>query len=238
MASSGIKGDSYRCYLHGEGEKNTKWRYGAPPNYGAVNKLFEEGRTKIWPPGSLEEQVQNLVKTWEMEMFHKTRDEDFKASDPKKYTFSLNGRKAVSLEEKRKLGGGYNSLLQTSLPDEFRCYNPAEETVDSAHRAFTTAFPRGFALEILHVYSGPPLIVYKFRHWGYMDGPFKGHAPTGEKVELFGMANFELDEHGKIVKVEFFFDRGELLGGLLKGASFDSSSKEAALACPFLRNTG
>lgn len=85
-------------------------------------------------------------------------------------------------------------MLQTSLPDEFRCYNPAEETVDSAHRAFTTAFPRGFALEILHVYSGPPLIVYKFRHWGYMDGPFKGHAPTGEKVELFGMANFEVNK--------------------------------------------
>lgn len=104
----------------------------------------------------------------------------------------LSGRKGISLAEKRKLGGGYNSLLQTSLPSEFRCYNPAEETVDSSHRAFTTAFPRGFALEILHVYSGPPAIVYKFRHWGYMEGPFKGHAPTGEIVELFGMAIFQV----------------------------------------------
>ncbi|PRQ24832.1 putative NTF2-like domain-containing protein [Rosa chinensis] len=238
MASSGVEGDDYRYYLHGEEEKNTKWRYGSPPNYDVVNKLFHEGRTKIWPPGSLEERVQNLVKTWEMELFHKTIDADYKSLDPNNYTFSLNGRKGISLAEKRKLGGGYNSLLQTSLPNEFRCYNPAEETVDSSHRAFTTAFPRGFALEILHVYSGPPEIVYKFRHWGYMESPFKGHAPTGELVELFGMAVFQLDESEKVVSVEFFFDRGELLGGLLKGASIDSYSEEVAPTCPYLRNTG
>ena len=188
---------------------------------------------KIWPPGSLEERVQNLVKTWEMELFHKTSDADYKSFDSSNYTFSLNGkfffsieqqhcgagnlyltrswwincnshhfagRKGISLAEKRKLGGGYNYLLQTSLPTEFLCHNPAEEAVDSSHRAFTTAFPRGFAVEILHVYSGPPEIVYKFRHWGYMEGPFKGHAPTGELVELFGMAVF------KVNVLEFFLN--------------------------------
>ncbi|PON99669.1 NTF2-like domain containing protein [Trema orientale] len=239
MASSGVQEEKYRTYLHGESEKNTKWRYGAPPNYDVVNKLFEEGRTKIWPAGSLEERVQNLVKTWEMEMFNKTCFDDYKTVDPKKYTFCLNGRKALTLEEKRKLGGGYNSLLQTSLPEKFRCYNPAEETADSSHRGFTTAFPRGFALEIVHVYSGPPVIVYKFRHWGYMEGPFKGHAPTGEIVQLFGMAIFELDEQEKIVKVEFFYDRGELLGGLINGSSLDSTtSEDGASSCPILNKTG
>lgn len=239
MASSeGEDKEKYRTYLHGEGERNTKWRFGAPPNYDVVNKLFEEGRTKIWPPGSLEEQVQNLVKTWEMEMFHKSSFDDNKSIDPKKYTFSLNGRKALTLEEKRKLGGGYNSLLQTSLPEKLRVYNPAEETADSSHTAFTTAFPRGFALEILQVYSGPPVIVYKFRHWGFMEGPFKGHEPTGEMVELFGMAVFQLDEHKKVVKVEFFYDRGELLGGLMRGAGLDRSIEGAASSCPILRNTG
>ncbi|KAE8100457.1 hypothetical protein FH972_018353 [Carpinus fangiana] len=239
MASSGVEDeDKYRSYLHGEGERNTKWKYGAPPNYDVVNKLFEEGRTKIWPSGSLEEKVQNLVKTWEMEMFNKVRSDDYKSVDPKKYTFSLNGREALTIEEKRKLGGGYNSFLQTSLPEKFRIYNPAEETADSSHTAFTSAFPRGLALEILHVYSGPPVIVYKFRHWGFMEGPFKGHEPTGEIVELFGMSVFELDEQEKIVKVEFFLDRGELLGGLTKGASLDGSTEVAASSCPFLKNTG
>ncbi|KAM1481847.1 hypothetical protein EV1_033691 [Malus domestica] len=147
-------------------------------------------------------------------------------------------KESCKFGREEKAWGGYNALLQTSLPDDLRGYNPSEETVDTAHRAFITAFPRSFALEILHVYSGSPVIVYKFRHWGFMEGPFKGHAPTGEKVELFGMAIFELDDGGKIVKVEFLFDRGELLGGFMKGASVGSSSKGAALGCPFLKNTG
>ncbi|CAL5414678.1 unnamed protein product [Camellia sinensis] len=241
MASSSSidEGDKYRSYLYGEGERNTKWRYGAPPNYDVVNKLFEEGRTKIWPPGSVEEKVQNLVKTWEMEMFHKTCFDDYKTVDPIKYRFSLNGRNGITLEEKRKIGGGYNYLMQTSLPEKFRAYDPTKETVDSAHIAFTTAFPRGFALEVLQVYSGPPVIVYKFRHWGFMEGPFKGHAPISEMIEFYGMAIFELDENSKIVKVEFFYDRGELLGGLMKGNNTgDNSTTEMASSCPFLKNTG
>lgn len=42
-----VQGDKYRSYIYGEGEKDTVWRLGAPPNYDAVNKLFEEGRTHV-----------------------------------------------------------------------------------------------------------------------------------------------------------------------------------------------
>ncbi|KDP43037.1 hypothetical protein JCGZ_25223 [Jatropha curcas] len=233
-----VKGDKYRSYLHGEGEKNTKWRFGAPPNYDVVDKLFEEGRTKVWPPGSLEEKVQNLLKTWEMEVFHKTCFDDYKSIDPKKYTYSLNGMKPVTLEGKMKLGGGYNTFLRTSLPAKYRAYDYEKETVDTAHVAFITTFPRGFAIEVLQVYSGPPVIAFKFRHWGYMEGPFKGYAPTGELVEIYGTAIFEVDEHEKIVKVEIFMNGFELLGGLMKGGAIDDSTIEAASSCPFLKGTG
>uniref|UniRef100_A0A2N9EK34 Pathogen-related protein n=1 Tax=Fagus sylvatica TaxID=28930 RepID=A0A2N9EK34_FAGSY len=205
MASPSAGQDNYRSYLSGEEVKNTKWRFGVP-NYDVVNKLFEEGRTKIWPSGSLEEKVQNLLKTWEMEIFHKTSIDEFKSLDPKKYTFSLND----------------------------------EETADSSHIELSPQHSHVVvaALEILQVYTGPPLIVFKFRHWGYMEGPFKGHAPTGEIIELYGMAIFELDEQMRVVKVEFFYDPGQLLGGLLKGASLDDSAEEQGLSCPVLRNTG
>jgi len=47
-----------------------------------------------------------------------------------------------------------------------------------------------------------------------------------------------LDENSKIVKVEFFYDPAELLGGLLKG-EFEGSAEDAvATSCPVLRNTG
>ncbi|XP_027093368.1 pathogen-related protein [Coffea arabica] len=230
MAAS--EGDKYRSYLTEEDVKNTTWRFG-PPNYDAVNKLFEEGRTKIWPVGSLEEKVQRLVKTWEMEIVHKVNPDEYKTLDAKKFTLGINGRKALTLEEAGKLGGSYNVFLQTGLPENFRVYNPANETAESSQKVFTTTFARGFAVEILQVYSGPPLIVYKFRHWGFMEGPFKGHAPTGEMLEFFGLAIFELDEHSKAVKAEFFYDPGQLLGGLVKGKMSEEHKAETSSSCPF-----
>ncbi|KAF8404387.1 hypothetical protein HHK36_009270 [Tetracentron sinense] len=230
-----IAEDKYRSHIYGEGEKNTQWRFGGPPNFGVVNKLFEEGRTKEWSKGSLEERVQRLVKTWEMEIFHKTSVHDFKTINPEKFTISLNGRKPLTLGEGMKIGG-YNIFLQTSMPESLRAYNPSVETSESSHRIFTTTFPRGFALEILQVYSGPPVIVYKFRHWAFMEGPFKSHAPTGEMVEFYGIGIFTVDESMRVEKVEFFYDADELIGSLIKGPSIDGSEASAtsSLGCPFL----
>ncbi|CAI0410121.1 unnamed protein product [Linum tenue] len=59
---------------------------------------------------------------------------------------------------------------------------------ETSHDAFRSAFPRGFAWEVISVYSGPPVITYKFRHWGFSEGPFRGHAPTGEMVQFFGIS--------------------------------------------------
>ena len=43
----------------------------------------------------------------------------------------------------------------------------------------------------------------------------------------------------KIIKVEFFYDRGELLSALMKGAKLDSSaSEELLMSCPVLTNAG
>lgn len=46
---------------------------------------------QVWPKGSLEEVVQNLVKSWEMELSHKTKVTDFKTIDHEKFCISVNG---------------------------------------------------------------------------------------------------------------------------------------------------
>lgn len=94
-----------------------------------------------------------------------------------------------------KFGGDYNFFLQTVLPKNLRFYNPEDETSNLALVAFTTTFPRGFAIEVLQVYSGQPIIAYKFRHWDYMEGPFKGQAWTGEMVKFFGIVILEVNFH-------------------------------------------
>ena len=49
---------------------------------------------------------------------HKVGFKDNRSVVPEKYTFSLIGRKPISLEEKRKLGEGYIPLLQTFIPEK------------------------------------------------------------------------------------------------------------------------
>lgn len=98
----------------------------------------------------------------------------------------VTGREGLSGEETLKLGS-YNALLKNNLPEEFKYYKAEEESFESSHDMFQSAFPRGFVWEVISVHSGPPSIAYKFRHWGFFEGPFKGHAPTGEMVQFFGM---------------------------------------------------
>ncbi|KAK9132161.1 hypothetical protein Scep_011689 [Stephania cephalantha] len=217
--------DLYRSYME---DGNIQWRHGGPPIYDQVNELFERERTKVWPKGSLEETVQNAIKTWEMELSHKTCIHDFKTINPEKFKLFVNGREGLSAEETLQVGS-YNALLKTSLPKEFQVYEADKESFESSHDIFRSALPRGFAWEVVSVYSGPPVIAFKYRHWGYMEGSFKGHAPTGEKVEFYGFGVLKVDESLRAEEVEIYYDPGELFGGLLKGPLLSDSSNR----CPF-----
>lgn len=42
----------------------------------------------------------------------------------------------------------------------------------------------------------------------------------------------------RVIKVEFFYDRGELLGALMKGSKLEGSFADMKLGCPVLRNSG
>ncbi|KAF5176825.1 Pathogen-related protein [Thalictrum thalictroides] len=233
-----VQNDPYRSFIYGEGEKDTVWRNGAPPNYEVVNKLFEEGRTNVWAPGTTEEKVQRMLKTWEMELTQKVRPQDNKTTDLEAFRHSVNGRPGKTLQEVIQIGG-YNQFLETSLPEDLRAYDPSHYTAAESQNVFLNAFPRGFAIEVLEVYSGPPKVAFKFRHWSFMDGPFQGHAPTGELVQLIGISIFTVDESTmKIGKVEFFYDPGELIGDLLKGPLLDGSEAPkvsgSASGCPVI----
>ena len=48
-----------------------QWRLGHAPDYTKVDTQFMAERTRHHKPGSVEETVENLVKTWEMEASHK-----------------------------------------------------------------------------------------------------------------------------------------------------------------------
>ncbi|KAJ1377075.1 NTF2-like domain superfamily [Sesbania bispinosa] len=185
-----------------------------------------------WPEGSLEETVQNAIKSWEMELSHKIRLQDFKTINPEKFKLFVNGREGLSAEETLSLGS-YNALLKNSLPKEFKYYKSEEETFESSHEAFRSAFPRGFAWEVIKVYSGPPEIAFKFRHWGFFEGPFKGHAPTGKMVEFYGLGTLKVDNSLKVEEVEIYYDPAELIGDLLSETGDNTKTSASSQGCPF-----
>ncbi|KAK9688775.1 hypothetical protein RND81_09G010100 [Saponaria officinalis] len=128
------------------------------------------------------------------------------------------GREGLDGEEVLRLGS-YNALLKSSLPKNYQPYhyNANEETFESSHALFRQALPRGFAWEVIAVYSSPPVITFKFRHWGYFEGPYKGHAPTGELIQFYGIVILKVDESMRAEEVEIYYNPEELFAGFLKG---------------------
>lgn len=71
MDSSGGEGDGYRSHIHGDHERNTEWRFGSPPNYDLVNKLFEEGRTKVMTSLPAEDDAMMLTLSLSLSLTHR-----------------------------------------------------------------------------------------------------------------------------------------------------------------------
>ena len=67
--------------------------------------------------------------------------------------------------------GTYNALIE---PNEFYC--PMRSTFDASHKTFKRMMPT-FAWEVLEVYSGPPKVAFKWRHWGTMKEDYVGTNP-------------------------------------------------------------
>lgn len=51
-----------------------------------------------------------------------------------------------------------------------------------------------FAWEVLEVYSGPPTVAFKWRHWGWMKGDYVGKDEEGSTVTI--------KSHGAILDIQ------------------------------------
>lgn len=139
-------------------DPETVWRFGGPPDYSLTNYLYLKERTKQHAPGSLEQIVENLVKTWEMERSHKVDCRQHQSVDQEEFEISANGGKKFNNVEANQVGN-YNVLLN-SCPT----WDSANTTWEDSHEAFHKAFA-AFPWEILDVYSGPPKVAVSKMEW-------------------------------------------------------------------------
>lgn len=121
----------------------------------------------------------------------------------------MNGGEFKGLGDVAKIGA-YNFFIGES---EYYAASLVPDPTES-HQVFRKAMKNGFALEVLEVYTPPPKVVFKWRHWGRMEGevqcPMRNKTirtmkPTGGKVELIGTTVMVLNDKYEIEQMEFFF---------------------------------
>jgi hypothetical protein len=64
--------------------------------------------------------------------------------------------------------GTYNAIITSN---EYYC--PMRTDNSTSHKTFKRMMPT-FAWEVLEVYSGPPKVAFKWRHWGTMKDDYVG----------------------------------------------------------------
>lgn len=124
-------------------------------------------KQKSHADGSLEQIVENLVKNWEIEASFKMDLKDWRTIEQGSYTFAINGGPPQPAEHMLKVGT-YNAIIT-----ENEYYSPATSDFASSHKTFKRMMPT-FAWEVLEVYSGPPVVAFRWRHWGEMKNDYVG----------------------------------------------------------------
>ncbi|MEA5620404.1 ester cyclase [Cronbergia sp. UHCC 0137] len=205
---------------------DAQWRYGTPPDYTRSKQNLAQESVCNHLEGTLAAIAQNLVRTFEMEVSFKTNPQQWLSVIPEQFRISTNGGKEYTAADV-SAQGTYNIFMANS-----QHYKATEESFESSAKLFHTTFPQGFPWEVLEVYSGPPNVTFKWRHWGHFQGAYKDFAPTGETVEIIGISIARVTNDLKIVSLEHYFDNTLFLNKLTAGGKQVSSENKAS-GCPF-----
>lgn len=191
-------------------DPNATWRNGRP-DYFLVNRTFFDQRSLEHEVGSLEAVVSKLIKNWAVEAHHVADVHLWKTMDISKFQAALNGACPFLAQQMSDLGSCNLFLGQT------REYNCRIHSFETAQKIFRTAFPMGFAWECLEVFSGPPTVVFKWRHFGKYTGVFtdksgKKYKGNGKMLSIVGMCIAKVNAELLISGLDVYYNPEELTG--------------------------
>ncbi|MEJ1934384.1 SnoaL-like polyketide cyclase [Nostoc sp. NIES-2111] len=205
---------------------DVQWRYQTPPDYSRSKENLAKESTRNHLEGTLEAIVQNLVRTFEMEVSFKANPQQWLSIVNDKFRVSTNGGPEYQAED-LYAQGTYNLFMADS-----EHYKASQESFESSAKLFHTTFPQGFPWEVLEVYSGPPTVTFKWRHWGHFRGAYKDYVPTGETVEIIGLSVAHVTDDLKIISLEHYFDNTLFLDKLTAGGK-QTNGETKGSGCPF-----
>ncbi|KAF7562529.1 hypothetical protein G7046_g1610 [Stylonectria norvegica] len=205
------------------------WRFGRKPDYSKARKAYEETKEMNHAAGSLHQLVENLVKNWEIEASYKPQSEEWRTVDSTKYRFSVNGGPPLSAADMAKMGT-YNALIE---PNKY--YSPKHNDFAASHKTFKRMMP-AFPWEVLDVYSGPPKVAFRWRHWGFMENDYTARNEHNEKVvykahkkkiEIKGVTVAELDDQFRILSLDTYFDPQDMFRQMESGDEVEKKAEES-----------
>ncbi|KAG0044779.1 hypothetical protein BGZ83_009957 [Gryganskiella cystojenkinii] len=226
------------------GDTEHEWRYGRVPNYySKINAAFDREKTRDHEEGSLPWLISNLIKNWYVEMSYKLRADQHRTINQEKFRFSVNGLGWNTVDKMLKTGAS-NALI-----GESELYKASENPFPDSQKLFRRAMPI-FMWEVLEVYSGFPVVTFKWRHWGKMTGDLSVKLGNGKKLEAYatneyvesiGVTIVKVNDKFEMEELETFYDANILMEQLAKNRKNENgetiaanASENAASKCPFL----
>ncbi|CAE8594901.1 unnamed protein product [Polarella glacialis] len=207
---------------------DARWRFGKP-NYAKVNACYFQNRSKMHKEGSLEAVVNKLVKNWQVESHNIADIHHWHTMDISKFKAALNGGCPCSARLLADIG--HNNMLLGETQD----YTSKDNTIESSQSNFMAAMPEGFAWEVLEVFSGPPTVTFKWRHFGKFVGSFqdktgKAHKGDGKMVDLIGICIAKVNAELKIETLDVYYNPDDMIKPLLSNIK-EAKEEQAASGC-------
>jgi len=186
-----------------------KWRLGHAPSYDDVNAKYLLQKSMTHPPDSLEKTVENIVKSWEAEIQHKLIPKQIDSIDQKHFSMATNNKTPWKIKDIIKKGT-YCCLLE-GVEHPVMKMNFKE-----SNQYFNDKFATGFAWEVTKVYSGPPKVVFSWRHWAHLGTKSLEEEMNGKGkiIELFGFTRANVSTKGKLKDIEVFFDQEKFMSDI------------------------
>ncbi|ETN11341.1 hypothetical protein PPTG_10246 [Phytophthora nicotianae INRA-310] len=184
-----------------------EWRYGIP-EYVLTDLAYVRGRMREPDTTPLASYVEECCQTFIMEAKHKARYDQWRSVVQESFYLQVNDGIQVlgsSILENDMLGLLYLGDADATHGDSDESQDPRAELAE--------AFPDGFPMEVLDVFTQPPQCYFSWRHWGPFTGKYRGVKGDGSKVEVRGFGEMTVDA-SRMRSLRLFFKQKDLISGL------------------------
>ncbi|RQM10199.1 hypothetical protein DD237_003183 [Peronospora effusa] len=187
------------------------WRYGVP-EYVLTDLAYVKGRMRDPDATPLASYVEECCQTFIMEATHKARYDQWRSVCQETFYLQVNDELRVpgrSILENDMFGLLYLGNVGESVGAAYGASNESRNLCAE----LAEAFPDGFPMEVLDVFTQPPQCYFAWRHWGLFAGNYRGIKGDGSRVEIRGFGEMTVNG-SQIRSLRLFFKEGDLLFGL------------------------